>query len=382
MSGIVSTIFWKAANVLFLGSVLAVNEAAALGQTPGSYTNYRWPSGTVLDSVDFTITVTVDPGYTASTYWSNEFNFAGNEGYTGFQSNGGEPRLFLFSIWGATEARSGSPGSRCIDFEEGGTGKSCRMHYDWKAGHMLRFHLAREKGQWFGVTVTDMTANVSFKLGSIRAPSAHLSTEGMSTWTEYFEWNDDTATCTNQPFSQVRIGLPNGNGGGVTARVASTEKSKTCTQYTRNEIVPNGTIQTNAIGNSLRGPITSEDGGCIDAEGGADSGTSAITYECNGQQNQAWVLGADHALQLAANLCLDVGGHARKLGSRVIVYDCNKGLNQQWIYDGSALKSRISGLCLTAHEPGSQLTVDACKSGANQSWKIALPPTSAPLSRR
>lgn len=254
------------------------------------------------------------------------------------------------------------------------------MHYDWKEGHTFRFHLAREKDRWFGVTVTDVTANVSFKLGSIRAPSAHLSTDGMSTWTEYFEWNDDTATCTNQPFSQARIGLPSGNGGSVTARVASTEKSPTCT--TRIEVVPDGTIQTNAIGNSLRGPITSEGGACIDAEGGADSGTQAITYECNGQQNQAWVLGADHALQLAANLCLDVAKDARKPGSRVIVWDCNKGLNQQWTYDGSALKSRASGLCLTAHEPGDQLTVDACKGGPNQSWKIALPPASASPSRR
>jgi hypothetical protein len=360
-------------------------STAMAGQTPGSYSDYQWPAGTVLNSVDFTTTVTVDPGYAANTFWSNSFDFeGGQDAYTGMQSNGGQTRTFLFSVWDATEARPGSQGSHCVDFDGEGKGKSCRLKYDWKEGHSFQFHVAQEGNHWFGVTVTDLTANVSFKIGSIRSKSAHISTDNMSSWTEYFEWGNPNSTCTNQPFSEARMAMPRGNDGHVSASIGATRKSGTCTAYSRVDIVPDGSIQTNAIGNSLRGPVIGQDGGgaaCIDAQGEAASGVAAVSYDCDGKDNQDWVLGADHALQLRENLCLDIANDARAAGSPVIAYDCNKGINQRWHYEDTALKSQSTGFCLTAHGRNDQLTIEPCTGAAGQAWKIPLPPATATKSK-
>ncbi|MEK8143227.1 hypothetical protein NKH18_16870 [Streptomyces sp. M10(2022)] len=52
-----------------------------------------------------------------NVFWSHQFGFTqGSGAYTGMQSNGGQQRTFLFSLWDATEARAGSEGSYCLDF--------------------------------------------------------------------------------------------------------------------------------------------------------------------------------------------------------------------------------------------------------------------------
>lgn len=359
-----------------LGCLLLTPPAAwATGETPGTYTYYTWPKGTSLEQVEFSLTPMVDPGYRASIFWSNQFNFGdGQTAYTGMQSNGGDPRQFLFSVWDATEARPGSQGSKCVAFDGEGRGRSCRMHYEWKEGHRYEFSVAHEGDRWFGVTVTDIEAGVSFKLGSIRSKFSRISSSDMETWTEYFEWNDDEASCFNQPYSQVRIRVPRGNGGTVVAKTTTSSTSKTCSDQSRIDNVSGGVVQSNAIGNSLRGQVTASDGECLDAAGGADEGTEAITYPCNGQDNQAWVLARNGSLQLQWDLCLDVADDARAPGSPVIVYSCNDGANQRWKYADGQLISSSSGLCLTAHN-GDQLTVERCAENANnQKWRLPLAP--------
>ena len=253
------------------------------------------------------------------------------------------------------------------------------MVHDWRQGDRFVFKVKHEGQRWFGVTVTDVNTGTSFKLGSIRAKAAHIATSDTQTWTEYFEWSNDSATCLNQPYSQVRIGLPQGNGGAVAANVDSSETSDNCRHQTRIDTNAEGIVQTNAIGNSLRGPVTGPNGTCLDAFGGADSGTAAITYQCNGQDNQAWVLAMDGSLQLGGmeldqSLCLDATKGARVAGSKVIVNSCRQGVNQRWDHAGRQIKSRGSGLCLTAHD-GAQLTVETCTpSAVNQSWHLPLAP--------
>ena len=135
---------WIIAVTAIVGGGVSIPLAAS--ETPNTYTNYAWPAGTVLTSVDFTTTVTDDPGHSANVFWSNQFDFeGGGTAYTGMQTNGGKPRNFLFSVWKATEARPGSPGSHCEDFQENGAGKTCGIHFDWQQGHAMRFPPRRRR---------------------------------------------------------------------------------------------------------------------------------------------------------------------------------------------------------------------------------------------
>ncbi|MGO1001333.1 ricin-type beta-trefoil lectin domain protein [Lysobacter sp. CA196] len=358
---------------LLLLSLLSLSASA--GDTPGTYTNYAFdPAISGLDSVDFGITVETDPGYRANVYWSNQFAFVGTPsgGYTGMQSNGGKSRMFLFSVWDATEAKAGSAGSYCLNFDGEGVGKSCRMAHEWTAGHTYRFRVAHEGNRWFGVTVTDLTGGGSFKLGSIRSASAQLSPKGMVNWTEYFEWSSPKSNCYNQPYSDAEFLLPIGNGGTTVASVSGTKVSVPCASRVDKTAV--GSVQVNAIGNSLRGTVVSGNNLCIDAKGGATtSNVPALGYGCHTGENQAWVHGVDRSLRLQADLCLDVEQHRTTPGSPVIVYSCNGGRNQQWNQVGNQLRSDLSGLCLTSSTAGAQLTIQACGTQASQNWTVRRP---------
>lgn len=351
-----------------------LSPCAFAGDTPGSNTEFSWPAGTQLQQVEFSLKPLVDPGRMANVFWSNQFDFAGGQtAYTGMQSNGGAPRQFLFSVWDATEARPGPLGSTCEAFDGEGEGRHCKVLYQWQEGQEFTFRVEHEGDRWFGVTV-DVSTGESFKIGSIQAQSSHISGDNMSTWTEYFEWSYDSSTCLNQPYSRLHVRPPRGNGGQVQARLGASSSSDTCSGDTRIEVVSDGIIQSNALGNSRRGDVTGSGGMCLDAYGGAASGTMGITYECNGQDNQAWVYARDGSLQLQQGLCLDVENAARIPGSAVIVYECTGGKNQSWDYAHGTLKSQDSGLCLTAHD-GDQLTIENCAAGrTDQQWSLPLAP--------
>ncbi|WP_352548635.1 MULTISPECIES: ricin-type beta-trefoil lectin domain protein [unclassified Mesorhizobium] len=50
------------------------------------------------------------------------------------------------------------------------------------------------------------------------------------------------------------------------------------------------------------------------------------------------------------------------------------GSNQRWDHTGGQLRSRASGLCLTAHD-GAQFTMESCTPGTrNQIWHLPLLP--------
>ncbi len=356
--------------LLIAAGVMSIPAGLRAGDTPGSNTGYLWPEGTALERVTFSLTPLVDPGRMSNIFWSNQFDFTGGQtAYTGMQSNGGAPRQFLFSVWDAVESRPGSRGSNCEAFGGEGEGQHCTILHEWWEGQEFVFDVEHEGDRWFRATVTEVSSGVSFRIGSIRASSSRISGEGMSTWTEYFEWNDDSATCLNQPYSRVLVKWPRGDGGAVRARLDASKASDTCSHDSRIETLADGVLQTNAIGNSRRGNVTIAGGDCLDASGGADSGTEAITYACNRQDNQAWVYARDGSLQLRQGLCLDVANAARAAGSPVIVFECNGADNQRWTHAGGQLKGLGSGLCLTAHD-GDPLTVEPCAEGTSQQWRL------------
>lgn len=335
--------------------------AQATGKTPGTYTHYRFDTQTqALASVDFSITVDQDPGHTANTYWANQFNLVGTSSgaYTGMQSNGGNARTFLFSAWDTVDARAGSDGSYCVGFSGEGEGRSCRIHKEWEAGHTYRFHVAYEGDDWLTTTVTDITTNTSFVLGSIKTAAHAISPAGMVNWTEYFEWNSDKATCLGQPYSKASFALPVGisDGNAVTAAITGTATSATCQDFSKVSVTTQGSQQENGIGNSRRSALVDNKGLCIDAETGLNSGVSAISYQCSGRANQAWVSARDGSLQLQNDLCLDAtrGGYAT-------VQQCNaQRTQQQWQLRSNRLYSPTQRLCLISKGSGRALQVGSC----------------------
>ncbi|MCD4504801.1 RICIN domain-containing protein [Chromobacterium piscinae] len=357
----------RAKNTLSLLLLLSLSPLAhALGKTPGTYTNYRFPAtaSAGMDAVDFTIKVDRDPGYSANVYWANQFDLVGTSGaYTGMQSNGGGKRTFLFSAWDTTDAKAGSVGSYCTTFSGEGTGRSCRIHVDWTQGHSYRFHVAYEAGGWLGVTVTDQTSGASFKLGSIKTAASKISPHNMVNWAEYFEWNSNRATCLGQPYSKATFGVPSGFVAGrlVPASISGTSVSDACPVFSKVTAYSQSSAQENGIGNSTRGPIANGSQ-CLDASGGASEGAAAITYGCHGGGNQAWVHAKDGSLQLKDNYCLE------EHGSGVDIRSCSG--TSAWTRSGSAIRSAKSGLCLSANRSGQPVSLLQCGGTANQSWSL------------
>lgn len=353
-------------NLLALLSMI-VPMLAFASNTPGSYTHYAFDPGvTGLNAVDFGTTVQTDPGYRANVFWSHQFSLSKAQGgYTGMQSNGGEKRMFLFSLWNATEAKPGTPGSYCLSFGGEGEGKSCRMAHEWQAGHAYRFHLAFEGDRWLGVTVTDMTTRQSFKLGSIRAQTDKISPNGMVDWTEYFEWNSPLADCNTQPYASALFDLPSGNDGRAMAHISKLEASKSCPAYTEVTKTSAGSVQRNGIGNSLRGPIVDGDRRCVAVQ----VNKQATVESCKSSEGQAWVYAVDHTLRLENNTCLGVAGSK---AASVTVSTCTGQGNQQWQLKNGALQSSASGLCLTSSAIHAPLTMQACHGGSTQSWQLPL----------
>jgi hypothetical protein len=357
------------------------SAAAALGITPGTYTNYGFPSGsTGFDDVTWTTTVKDDPGYQSNIFWSHQFDFnKGSGAYFGMQSNGGQQRTFLYSVWDTAESKPGTVGSYCLDFGGEGEGQSCRMKLDWTAGHTYSFTVAHEGGGWFGATVTDKTTGSSFKLGSVKTPATKIAPTGMVDWAEYFEWNDSRATCYDQPGSAASFGLPKANGGSITASVAGTSSSDNgCKPMTRIDRESGGTVQLNAIGNSVRGEVKNSDGTCVDASGGSTEGAEAIAYGCHGGRNQAWVRAADKTLRLSSDYCLNAEGTAA--GSAVRLRNCAGDAAsgkvtapaRLWTYDPTAktLKNTAANRCLTAGGSSRPLRLADCSTAANQKWTV------------
>ncbi|WP_223280699.1 ricin-type beta-trefoil lectin domain protein [Streptomyces antnestii] len=344
--------------------------AQATGQTPGTYTNYGFPSGTsTLTDATWGTTVEADPGR-GNVFWSHQFGFDNSVGgYIGQQRWRTGTGMFLFSLWGSTAAKAGSSGTYCQTFDESGTGYTCRYNQRFTAGHHYTYRIAPDTtAGWYKATITDTTAGTSFVLGSLQVGTgARISAGGMVDWVEYFDWNSNSATCEDEPYSRARFDLPTGttaSGSTVTASVGSTSTSSTCTQYAKVTQVPGGSVHDDATGNSASGDITGIGGKCADITGGSSAdGTPLELWTCTGGNNQNWVLSHDGTVR-ALYKCVTVSGSSIQLST------CNGSAAQQWQHSGSTLVNQ--GKCLDAEggssADGTRLIAYTCTGGTNQRW--------------
>ncbi|MEV3856357.1 ricin-type beta-trefoil lectin domain protein [Streptomyces sp. NPDC050095] len=345
---------------------LSAAPAQAAGQTPGTYTNYAFPSGTsALSEVTFGTTVEADPGR-GNVYWAHQFGFTnGVGGYIGQQRWRTGTGMFLFSLWDSTAARPGSSGTYCQTFDETGSGYTCRFNQAFAAGHHYTFRIAPDTDAgWYRATITDATAGTSFVLGSLQVGAgAQVSASGMVDWVEYFDWNNNAATCEDEPYSRAGFDLPQGPSG-VTATVGGTSVSSTCAAYAKVTKVSGGSVQEDAIGNSASGSVTGIDGKCADVTGGSSTdGTPLELWSCGGGNHQNFVLAHDGSVR-ALFKCVAVSG------SSVQLRTCDGSAGQKWTRSGQTLVNQ--GKCLDAEggasADGTRLIVYTCSGGANQRW--------------
>jgi len=189
----------------------------------GPYT--EWGFGGDLWNLDAHTIITIAPPWWETEFWSTQFWFRnGVGGYMGFQNAGALPgnntgKMAIVSIWGATGATA-SGGSTCQTFDEGGTGYTCRLAYNWVAGHDYRTRAwIVGSGAWL-FAIADMNTGVESVLGTIYVPGSWGWIDGgdVINWTEYFAANSPSGllvNCTDLPqvAAQFRV-VGNGDSAG------------------------------------------------------------------------------------------------------------------------------------------------------------------------
>lgn len=350
---------FRSAGSLLMGALsLGVSLSAAATDVPGSYVYWKFDGATALSDVAYPVTVTRDPGYGSNVYWSNQIEFSnGHVAYAGMQTNAGTQRKFLFSVWDVTEAVPG-PGSWCEPFSGEGVGMSCRRWGDWKEGDTYEFHYVAEGNGWWGMTVTNLADNTSFKLGSIKVGTDTMTPDSIS-WTEYYRWNDLGSSCMSEPFSRARSDVPIANSGSLTARITGTAVKPECPTSSTVTTAAGYATQTNGIGNSVMSTISGSGGLCLDIANG-----NVIAYGCHGGANQQWVYAQDDTLRGKDYTCAIVSG-----GSSVIAGSCTSS-RRKWTVSSGRLIENASGKCLTAGANATGNTIAPCNGSASQQWNV------------
>jgi hypothetical protein len=399
-----------ASSVPTLGSIL--------GAAPGLYADTAFPpSLRSVAQLDMFITPETDPGPNSNVYWSNQVNSL--NGYTGLQSTElvsaaeGHGKQFLFSLWGATDARPGTPasagigaGSYCTvsgTATDGAAGAQCRYRYEWQPGHTYRFRITPDTALgagWYKSNVTDVTPGSTgdtFDIGSIHIGNGQtqVPVTSISQWVEYFDWNSSRTSCTSVAYTHARFSIEafDALGNAVKVPQPRARANATC---------PSDYAQATAQGAEatlIGGPKQSAEGlfkvngsgVCLAARNGLVGGTAAgpnpvraetcptlaaVQRAGGGAFSRAlWVRAGDGTIQTKHTYCLTA--LPARMGGQIVLETCVAGARaQQWqvVQPAGAgspaqLVSNQNGRCLTPAQNG-DLSLQPC-SATNQIW---IPP--------
>ena len=384
-----------------------------LGSTPGLYSDTLFPSKvTSVAVLDMFITPETDPGPNSNVFWSNQMG--GLSGYTGLQSTvlvgaEGVGKQFLFSLWGATDAKTGTPpsagigaGSYCTvsgTATDGSAGAQCRYRYNWQAGHTYRFRVTPNTtlgAGWFTSNVTDVTPGStgdSFDIGSIfvGATKVLVPTTYISQWVEYFDWNSDRTSCASVPYTNAQFSVQaiDGSGNPVTIPAPSAYANNSCPSSFAITSVKAGVATENGAPLQTSQGLFKANGSCLTTQSGLTDGNpvgsnNAILGTCptatsvqslGGAHfaNALWVWAGDATIETEYSYCLTAASSTAAAGSAVVLQTCVPGAtNQQWSSVpgpsgavGSYIQAKTSGMCLA--QSGTSLTLATC-SAANAVW--------------
>ncbi|MFC9892982.1 RICIN domain-containing protein [Nocardia sp. NPDC127579] len=329
------------------------------GATPSSSVFYRM-GGEPLTDVTFGMTVSTDPGR-GNVFWSNQFGFTSHNGYTGMQAHADGRGMFVFTVWGAADARPGKDGATCLTDADGLPGRSCRIDKRFARDHLYLFHLLPDGDGWYQARVEDTTDRKTMTIGSIKVDSgATIKPDSLTNWVDYWDWNNRAATCLDEPYSVARFEVPRANAGSVTGAVTESKISGSCPKQVEVTVGSDDTGQDSThrlgIGNSVGDRITTPDGRCLTA-----GASSAGVGGCDRKRNQAWVAAADRTLR-ADFTCLTATGSAE-----VEAAACDGSPAQEWArVPNGPITNRATERCLTVIEDYTALR--PCAGSAAQQW--------------
>lgn len=336
---------------------LAAHEYSDGHGGPGSWIYYKMPTHSALREVTFGITVVDDPGL-GNVFWSNQFHFTNAvAGYVGMQRHRDGTGQFLYSLWNAGAARAGDKDTSCRQGTDGGQGFSCLSNTRFLVGHAYLFHVVPDGDSWFQARVEDTTLKTSITLGSIRVgPGAAISPANMSSWVEYFDWNNKGATCLDEPYSQAQFDAPSANNSTVIGTVSGDKTSKPCRQQVEVTTAADHAITRNGIGNSAGQHVTTPAGACLTA---TPAGVDTIE-PCRADSTQAWVAAADGTLR--ANFSCLTGRNSGPLSQAA----CVGATAQLWSRTAAGYRNSGSPKCLSAGK--AQVVLAPCDGLAARTW--------------
>jgi len=147
--------------------------------------------------------------YSMSWNWDN----SPHGGYMGLQNDGNlsdsvSTKIALFSVWDALD----SQGSGCRQFTGEGTGLSCRIAYNFKAGHTYVYMVSRanstKPGLWWTASIQDISSKTITVIGTLQAPDDSGADSIAPRLNNFSEFFGNTRPCDKVPTSDTIFRQP------------------------------------------------------------------------------------------------------------------------------------------------------------------------------
>jgi hypothetical protein len=383
---------------------IKIEKLRILGATPSLISHTDLTTKDNIARLDFFITPENDPGPNSHVFWSNQIDSLA--GYTGMQSTAltsaaeGTGKQFLFSLWGATDAQTGTPpragiggGSYCTvsaTATDDHPGVQCRYRYEWQPGHTYRFRVTPNStlgAGWYISNVTDVTPSEkrdSFDIGSIYVGNNKTLIPGpkLQQWVEYADWNWSRTSCASVAYTKARFSIQafDKDGTSISVPQPSVSTSTACSpEYAQ---ASNDHGETTLIGGPRQSAETllRVNEKCLTVQNESTENAPVMLGPCPtlntvrerggaAFSNALWVKSGDLTIQTKGTYCLTP--QSVSAGSDVVLKTCQPdGFKQRWKTEQMASAAqRIvfqekGDLCLTPSNNGSVTLQDCATTSA------------------
>ncbi|WP_434563545.1 DUF3472 domain-containing protein [Pseudomonas sp. R1-6] len=169
------------------------------------------------NDIEFSITITKEPGFNGHTYWGHRFFFKNGEGgHMGLQARTANERLLIFSVSKATGWKH-TTASNCVFISHEGNGVQCWITYPWKAGVNYKLRVSATAPDQWSATITDTSSGVSTAVATIEVPVQWngLSEQVTDFLEDYAQGAQARPSCQSVPSTSALFYPPRANSGTV-----------------------------------------------------------------------------------------------------------------------------------------------------------------------
>ncbi|WP_211441932.1 DUF3472 domain-containing protein [Collimonas humicola] len=316
--------------VLISGSFTSV-AAYAVVAGGMAVVDRSWPQvSDGYSDMEFTITITKEPGYDGRTYWAHQWDYTGSKegGYVGLQSTSGNNKILNFAIWGATGWQN-SEGANCSNFGHEGNGVQCSTDYLWEEGTTYQIRIEKSGDSGWTASIKNTWTNASKVVATILVPQSYGGLASLSEWVENFAQGDDQhPSCSAVPQAIAVYGMPKANGGTVSPSGSNTYTYGNCAAIAKTVCTTEQvcTMSVNPSPSLIQKQLKNESSGyCLDMLGG---GSVAGLWHCTNNNNQVFTQDDNFRFHQSSNdgFCLTADSN-----DVVKTSVCNNSAHQQWL---------------------------------------------------